>query len=217
MHIAPYGFPSGIIYDPDEGEDNVFRTVTVRNLPLRMCMRTFMKGVRGGEVYSVQITNMARLAGYHIAKITFVRDEAAENYVKYVAERSVTYDHQRITAGVDMTPTYPMSEDMEDCIFKEGHTRCISIRGPADEKREEVVVAHLWAQHIMLAVMAERVVKNESKTEIIVRLHSIDAAQKVLRTLKVHPKLAGCEFDFAADPCARPFPDGSKENPYTVY
>lgn len=213
----PYRFPAGIIYDPNDGEDNVYRTVTVHNIDQKVYMRFFMKGVRGGEVYSAYLYAHESLAGYNIAKITFVREESAARYVEYVKTHGISYDNQRIVAELDKTPTYPLSKRMEDSIFKEGHTRCVSVRGPADEERCFTIVDHLYDRHPYLSVMAERVLRKDCHTEVILCMHSIPAAQALLASLQTNPKLVDCEFDFAADPCARPFPDGSKENPTAVY
>ena len=213
----PYKFPCGVIYDPDESEDNVYRTVTVRNINQKVYMRFFMKGVRGGEVYSAYLFAHESLPGYNMAKITFVREESAQKYVEYAKTYGISYDNQRVTAELDTSPTYPLSKAMEDAIFKEGHTRCVSVRGPADEERCYTIVDHLCERHPYLSQMAERVLRKDCHTEVILCMHSVPAAQALLASLKTNPKLEDCEFDFADDPCARPFPDGSDENPNTVY
>lgn len=205
-----------MVYDPDEGEDNVYRTVTVSNISPKVYVRFFMKGIRGGEVYSAFMFAHEGLP-YNMAKITFVREESAQRYVHFVKNNGISYLGQRITAELDKTPTYPLSKEMEDKIFKDGHTRCVSIRGPADEERAFDIVDHLCDRHPHLAYLAERVLRKTCHTEVILCMHSIPAAQSLIATLKANPEFAGCEFDFAADPAARPFPDGSEENPRVVF
>jgi hypothetical protein len=53
-------------------------------------------------------------------------------------------------------------------------------------------------------------VEDAEATELVIRFNSIQAAGAVLQALRDFPKLAGCEFGFAHDPCAEPLP-GDKD------
>jgi T-complex protein 1 subunit beta len=197
------------MFTPGEWDENVYRTITITNLPLNINMKTLLKGVLGGEVYSVHLMNMEQCSGSHMGIVTFVNERAAMAYIKFAANYGVYYNDQRANVFLLQTATYPMSDQMETDIFKHGHTRCLSIRGPPDADRYRCIFAHIQRRLPMYFDLGDAMIDNETHTEVIVRLNSIPAAQDVHRSLESDHGLRTSEIDFAPDPCAQRLP-GSK-------
>ncbi|PGH05291.1 hypothetical protein GX51_03012 [Blastomyces parvus] len=204
--IYPLGlFQHGLIFDPPRTGGNCYRTVAIRNLPLRCCLRHLFQGVRGGIVESAHLMNMERAAGYHMGIVTFLYEKDARAYVEFSKNHGVFFDDQRANVTMFKQPTYPMSGCMERNV-NNGHTRCISIKGPRDPERYADVAAFIERKLPVYFDLGDDMVENESGTEMRVHFHSIEAASTAIEAFERYTRLADCEMSFVPDPCSRPLP-----------
>ncbi|EEP81213.1 T-complex protein 1 subunit beta [Uncinocarpus reesii 1704] len=199
-------FQDDLVFKPRQGDLNVYRTVAVLNLPDNIDMKTFLKGIRGGCIYSAHLHNTLYISGSHMGVVTFIFQTDAIAYAEFAAKNGVYFNGKRAEVVLFKTPTYPISEVMERYIFDLGHTRCLSIRGESDPERFTMIAKFMKDNSRMYFDLGDQMVENETKTEIIVRFNSVQAAAGVMAKLEKFPLLYGCDIDFDIDPCSEPLP-----------
>lgn len=199
-------FQDGLIYEPQKGDVNVYRTVAVYDLPDDIDMKTFLKGIKGGDVYAAHLHNTLYISGSHTGVVTFIYQQHAVAYSEFTARNGVYYNGKQAKVVLLSTPTYPISEIMERNIFDLGHTRCVSIRGEGDSERFAMVARFLRDNVRMYFELGDSMLENDTKTEIVIRFNSIQAAGAALQKLRLFPLLEDCDLDFESDPCSEPLP-----------
>ncbi|EAS27353.3 uncharacterized protein CIMG_09958 [Coccidioides immitis RS] len=208
--ISPALFDDGLVYEPREGDANIYRTVAILGLPGNIDMKTFLKGIRGGDVYSAYLHNTSQLSGSHMGIVTFNFQVHAVAYTEFAAKNGVYFNGKRAKVVLFKTPTYPIPQIMERNIFEFGHTRCVTIRGEYDPERYTMVAKFMKDNIRMSFDLGDRMVENDTETEITIRFNSIRAAGAAMEKLERFPLLAECDMYFDRDPCSEPLP-GSKE------
>ncbi|KAI1915044.1 T-complex protein 1 subunit beta [Ophidiomyces ophidiicola] len=197
----------GLVYTPRKGDLNIYRTVALFNLPDKINMKTFLKGIRGGIVFSAHLHNTLYISGSHTGIVTFLYQNDAIAYTEFALKNGVYFNHKRARVMLYKTPTYPITETMERNIFELGHTRCLSIRGESNTERFSMVSKFIMDHLCMYFDLGDCMLENDTETEIVIRFNSIQAAGAAMSKLKSFPLLDRCELDFDDDPCADPLPN----------
>jgi hypothetical protein len=124
-------FKYGVNFTPADGEYKFLETVHIGNLPKNIDTRDLLNRVRGGKVVSAILLNTTNLTGKMSALIRFVNEKAAHKYLSFVESNPVTFgeDDKKLQAEVTLvgTPSYPLSNCLNNAILNLNHTRCICI------------------------------------------------------------------------------------------
>ncbi|KAL2072610.1 hypothetical protein VTL71DRAFT_11953 [Oculimacula yallundae] len=128
----PDFFRYGIQFVPGEKDGNYFRTVMIGNLPLGTTILDVLARVRGGEVLSCAVVNMAGCSpGTVAARVVFKQEADAEAYVSYASTpdhplRFSENDNLSIASiSLVPTPTYPSSSKTQ--LRLDSQTRCLAL------------------------------------------------------------------------------------------
>lgn len=197
-------FQHGLVFLPDEEEENIFRTVTITGIPRQVNMATVLSPVCGGPLYSVQLLRTAHLTGSHTAIVTFLYEEDAHDFIQTASVKNVTYFGNRAKVSLVRTPTYPIPKPLKHFIFKNGHTRCLSISQASDPYTAADLLASLLAWNNVFGNLLESIQELDSGATFHIRFHSIRAAGQAFFALNQDEDYRDCEIKFVPDPCDRP-------------
>jgi hypothetical protein len=193
-------FQWGLRFMPKLGDDNVFRTVVIEDLPNTVTLDQILPRIRGGAIFSASLTDTRAISGCPTALITFFYERGALNFLYRVAREGFYVGFSPAQVCPVPTPTYRMAPDVEIQVRRLGHTRCLVVHTPhGKEIREEI---HRVLGQSRLRQYVECFGERELKGEVTVRFHSVQMASVACMTLMKDPKFKGLLVKFAPDPCA---------------
>lgn len=195
-------FQHGLVFQPNDDEKDIYRAVMITGIP-QINMANVLKPVCGGPLYSVHLLRTAHLTGSHSAIITFLYEDDAREFVKSTSIKNIVYLENRANASLIRTPTFPIPKNLKDLIFKQGHTRCLSISQLSEQYSSGDLFNALLAWNNRFANLLEGIQEIGSGA-FHVRFHSIRAAGLAFFALKKHADFKYCVIKFVPDPCDRP-------------
>lgn len=197
-------FQHGLVFKPDDDEEDVYRAVTITGIPRQVNMADVLKPVCGGPLYSVQLLRTAHLTGSHTAVVTFLYEDDAREFVKSTLVKGIVYFGIPAKVFLIRTPTFPIPKTSKHCIFNMGHTRCLSISEVPAQNSAANLLNVLLAWNNVFGNLLEGIRELDSGATIQVRFHSIHSAGLAFLALKKHRDYKGCVIKFVPDPCDRP-------------
>lgn len=197
-------FQHGLVYYPDDDEEDVYRAVTITGIPRQVNMADVLKPVCGGSLYSVQLLRTAHLTGSHTAVATFLYEDDAREFVKSTLVKDIVYFGSRAKVSLIGTPTFPIPKILKHFIFNQGHTRCLSISEAPGSVADLLDVLLAWNNVFGNLLEGIRKVDSDSGATVHVRFHSIRSAGLAFFALKKYPDYKDCAIKFVPDPCDRP-------------
>jgi hypothetical protein len=125
----PDFFRYGLRYIPAGTDSGYMRSVLIIDFPAATTLREIIARVRGGQIVSAILTNTIPLTGTNSAKIEFLHERNAMEYVDFCAEHSITFgeDSQSASVALIPTPTWPIKTPLSRAIFERKHTRILTI------------------------------------------------------------------------------------------
>ncbi|KUJ22692.1 uncharacterized protein LY89DRAFT_307866 [Mollisia scopiformis] len=198
-------FRYGIQYRPDEGDSNYLRTVHLSNLPSETDLREVLARVRGGDILGATLLNTTKLTGGLTARVVFIMEASAEDYVLYAADHPITFGEDKQVATVTLinTPTFPLNPSRRASIREREHSRCIAI----PEFPENISLRGLERTLACgSGYRAESLVEfwiDESAT-LHLEFSSVDIAGSAYGILTSRRIYGNCPPVFEQDPCAGP-------------
>lgn len=143
----PSFFRFGLCFSPsgrDLSEGKVFRTVHLSGLPVNTVIGDLMARIRGGKVVSATILDTTKVLGHKSARVVFFNGGDAEDYVDFTEKNPITFGKTLATVTLVGTPTYPMTERLENAIENRYETRYLRIPNyPQDLISERELVLDL--------------------------------------------------------------------------
>ncbi|KAK2754238.1 T-complex protein 1 subunit beta [Arachnomyces sp. PD_36] len=197
-------FQHGLVFSPDDDEENIYRAVTITGIPGQVNMANVLESVCGGQLYSAHLLRTTHLTGSHTALITFLYEEDAREFVKSTFIKDVVYFGKRAKVSLVRTPTFPIPKLMKHYIFNKGHTRCLSIFQAPEQHSVNHLLEVLLAWNSVYAKLLEGIRTMDSGETVTIRFHSIHAAGMACFALSQHQDYKDCVIKFAPDPCDRP-------------
>lgn len=183
-------FQYGLRYIPTAGENNLYRTVKIEQLPGSVTLNHIFPKFHG-EVYSSSIFNTSPIIGSNTAIVTFVWQSDALEFVYSTPESGLRIGPVRVIPTLVHTPTYPMSAEMKMLVLRLGHTRCLAISPPASK----VDRLNRFLDRFLERLNVESRKENEAG-EVCVRFHSIKMASTMQTILSRSSTLGDCEVRF---------------------
>ncbi|PWY94961.1 hypothetical protein BO94DRAFT_507774 [Aspergillus sclerotioniger CBS 115572] len=194
-------FQYGLRYLPAKHERDVYRAITIENLPSDVTMKQVLPLIYG-EIYSAHLLDTVPITGYSTAIVTFVSQTDTLSFLKSSGgELMVGAAQAKVTLVA--TPTYPMTATMTRLVQDEGYTRCVCVSGLRESLQQEV---HRVLRKSPHTNYVERIEDGEVVGDVNIWFHSIKVAIAAHGLLKSHPSFAGCKFRFLEGlrPTARP-------------
>ncbi|OOF95853.1 hypothetical protein ASPCADRAFT_168573 [Aspergillus carbonarius ITEM 5010] len=194
-------FQYGLRYLPAKDERDVYRAITIENLPSDVTMKQVLPLIHG-EIYSAHLLDTVPITGYSTAFVTFVSQTDTLSFLKSSGGQLVVGAAQARVTLVP-TPTYPMTAAMTRLVRNEGCTRCVCVSGLRETLKREVHRVLGKSPHTNYV---ERIEDGEVVGEVNIRFHSIKVAIAAHGLLKSHPSFGVCKFRFlkGTRPTARP-------------
>lgn len=197
-------FQHGLVFSPDDDEDDVYRTVAITGIPGQVNLANVLKPVCGGPLYSVQLLRTIHLTGSHTAVITFLYEEDARKFIQSVSMKDVVYSGNLAKVSLVRTPTFPIPKNIKHLIFERGHTRCLSISRLPETFLVTDLLKVLLAWNKVYASLLEGIQLMDSGATVHIRFNCIKAAGLAMSGLKQHRDYENCVIKFVRDPCDRP-------------
>jgi hypothetical protein len=193
-------FQWGLRYVPPLDADNVYRAVVIEDLPLHVALDQILPRICGGQIYSASLFNTSpvTLTGSPTAMITFVNQDGALAFLQRVAREGFYVGFAVARVRPVSTPTYLMSDSMENGILRGGRTRClvISSRHPMIKKSVyNVLTKSSFSTHV------ECFGEHNGEGVVTVRFHSIKVAMLAYEFL-MHQSIFKGNVKFDTDPCS---------------
>ncbi|RDK46099.1 hypothetical protein M752DRAFT_323872 [Aspergillus phoenicis ATCC 13157] len=189
----------GLRYIPAESDRDVYRAVTIEELPSDVTPQQLLPLIHG-EIYSAHLLDTVSITGSNTAFIVFVTQADTFDFLE-TSGGSLALGATQAKVTLVSTPTYPMTAGMARLVFEEGHTRCVCISGVRDTLKAEI--RRVLGRSPYLDYL-ERIEDGQVLGEVYLRFHSIKVATAAYGLLKSHPSFHECKFRFlGARPSAR--------------
>lgn len=188
-------FQYGLRYIPGNGEDSVFRMVTIENITVPSTLRRILPTIRG-EIYSVRLMDTRAITGYYTAMIVFVWQRDAIHFVCSAPRSRLSVgSDEEVKLGLINTPTYPMPDELANRIYNRSYTRFLGLFNITD------AVMTLLNQNIKgLVQYGDIDCMERHGDEVRFRLNSIRAAAKLHDIVKREYGLNHCKIVFYKSP-----------------
>lgn len=184
-------FQYGLRYIPSMTETNIYRTVTIENLPVNISLSQVLSNVPG-EVYSSHLFDTRAITGYNTVIVVFLSESEARSFVKK-SEEGLHVGSALAKVALVNTPTYPMPADMDNNLVNKGHSRCLVVSDVSATIQKDICgVLNRSANHSYI----ERVKAGPSADQVTIRFHCIKSAAAMLPLLQRHPSFRKCSFSF---------------------
>lgn len=198
----------GLRYIPQsDNNNNTYRTIKIEYLPLFTTVDVLLSKIRGGAIYSARLLNTSPITGHHTALVVFLLQRDALRFLERASKMGFSIHHAKAKVSLVNTPTYPISREMERLIFREGHTRCISMTGMNEllVKKLSLVMQKCFCHYYVEST------EDGYEGQICIRFHSIKIATAVYELVRNNPRFRYCRVSFARDPCCQdPEDEGGK-------
>jgi hypothetical protein len=209
----PDFFKYGIQYTPGESDSNFQRTVQISNLPHDIELREVLARVRGGEIISAILLDTKKLLGGMSARIEFVNEGAAEEYVLYASMYPISFGDppQRASVTLIPTPTWPVKLSMRNRL-NQGQTRCLRIPDFPTHFSLKDLERELTRGNGYRAAALVEIYLDETMT-LHLEFSNIDAAGSAFGILTSFREFRGLglEVGWEKDPCAGVLEELSEE------
>jgi hypothetical protein len=207
----PDFFRYGIRYTPGETDSNFQRTVQISNLPHDTELREVLDRVRGGEIVSGILLDTKKLLGGISARIEFLNEGAAEEYVLYAEMYPISFGDppQRATVTLVPTPTWPVRLPTRSKVNL-GQTRCLRIPNFPTHFSLEGLERELTKGNGHRAAALVEIYLDEMMT-LHLEFSNIDAAGSAFGILTSFREFRGLEVGWEKDPCAGPLEELHEE------
>ena len=183
-------FQYGLRYIPSMTETNIYRTVTIGNLPANITLSQVLLNVFG-EVYSARLFDTKAITGYNTAIVIFLLESEARDFVENAGE-GLHVGSALATAALVNTPTYPMPAEMDHLVNK-GYSRCLVVSEVSATIQKDICgVLNRSAYHSYI----EGIKAGPSAGQVTIRFHCIKSAVAVLSLLQGHPSFRKCSVSF---------------------
>jgi hypothetical protein len=193
-------FQWGLRFIPKPGQDNIFRTLVIEDLPNSVTLDRILRQIRGGAVFSASLMDTLAITGSATALITFVHQVGALNFLRLVSRDGFFIGISPAKVRPVPTPTYLMSHEIETQIYQFGRTRCVLVSSPNHKALKQEVYRVLSKSRLRHSV--ECFGERDSDGEVTVRFHSVKMAWAACLTLASDSKLQGVSIIPALDPCS---------------
>jgi hypothetical protein len=193
-------FQWGLRFIPKPGQDNIFRTVVIEDLPKTASLERILPQICGGAVFSASLMDTATISGYPTALITFVHQVGALNFLRRVARDGFFVGISPAHVRPVPTPTYLMSNEMETQVYQFSRTRCVVVSSHRHKALKQEVSRVLSQSRLRHYV--ECFGERDSDGEVTVRFHSVKMAWEACLILASDSKLQGVFVKPVPDPCA---------------
>jgi hypothetical protein len=207
----PDFFRYGIRYTPGETDSNFQRTVQISNLPHDTELREILARVRGGEIMSAILLDTKKLLGGMSARIEFVNEGAAEEYVLYAEMYPISFGDppQRATVTLVPTPTWPVRLPTRNKVNL-GQTRCLRIPNFPTHFSLQGLERELTRGNGYRAAALVEIYLDETMT-LHLEFSNVDAAGSAFGILTSFREFRGLEVGWEKDPCAGQLEDLREE------
>jgi hypothetical protein len=207
----PDFFRYGIRYTPGETDSNFQRTVQISNLPHDIELREVLARVRGGEIVSAILLDTKKLLSVMSARIEFLNEGAAEEYVLSAEMYPISFGDPPQCATVTLvpTPTWPVRLPTRNKVNL-GQTRCLRIPNfPADFSLKGLE-RELTRGNGYRAAALVGIYLDETMT-LHLEFSNVDAAGSAFGILTSFREFRGLEVGWEKDPCAGQLEELSEE------
>ncbi|KAJ5141077.1 hypothetical protein N7526_002072 [Penicillium atrosanguineum] len=202
--IGPEGVKSnmffqwGLRYVPPRDAGNVYRAVVIENLPQCATLDQILPRIRGGQIYSASLCDTKNIMnGSPTAIVSFIHQDGALAFLSRVAQEGFYMGFTPVRVRPVSTPTYLLSQDMENNILQNGRSRCLVFTSHHPTTRERLyskLAKSSFSSHV------ECFGEHGDNGTITVRFDSIKTA------IQVYQILNGLEIfkeaKFGTDPCS---------------
>ena len=190
-------FRYGIRYEPYAGQTNIFKMVSIMNLPTGTSLNSLMTKVRGGTVVSCRLLDITSITGSFSALVRFLHGHEALAYEEFATTHPIVFHGSRARVTCIKTPSWPLSFPHNKAIFHYHHTRCLEV----DDFPRQVPPAQLTRDlgHVTIEYMHMR---KDGVLEL--RFSSIADAGRAYGMLTTFRAYRRCRAIFVKDPCALP-------------
>ncbi|KAJ5104193.1 hypothetical protein N7532_004722 [Penicillium argentinense] len=193
-------FTIGLRTTPTMGDENVYRTVLVDDLPCGVHIQDVLANVTGGIIEKAILAKTEPITGHPSVMIRFVHQDGAQEFLRRCRGR-LFIKYGRVRVRQVGTPTFPASVQLEREIA-EGRTRCLKVRTNLEDVSEitrHVLRERIWTKHI------EGFFDENVETGCMsIRLTSIAWAIKAYNILRLPGGIkrgVNATITFGKDPC----------------
>lgn len=212
--MFPDLFKYGVRFEPEQDENNIYRTVVIQGLSSDTTMHQLLQKVRGGLIVDAKLLETCSLLGSNSALIVFLHEHAAMAYEDHARTTMLKINDREVNVKVVNTPTYPISTGTQKTIEDYHHTRCLEVHNYPRQVSEAQLRIDIRAgirgkfsriEHLRL----------RSDGCLVLHFNSIDYAGQAFAVLSTFRIYRGCMVFFVRDPCAQPI-ESLKEDHETI-
>ena len=208
----PDVFRYGLRFRPKDGEQDVYRTILISNIPSTVTIAALLDQVRGGSILDVKLLNTAKITGSKSAIVTFLLEDSAVAFRDYAKSHPLQINGHLVQVTIVPTPTWPICHKLRKAIYHHQHTRCLEIYNFPPQIPKAILLSDL---SVCPQMWSNRIVHMEKRKDDILELHfsSINYADQAYGMLSTFRAYSKCTPYFVPDPCAQPFDSSQNDNP----
>lgn len=201
--IFPDLFKYGVRFQPEQDEDNIYRTVVVQGLSPDTTMHQLLQKVRGGRVVDAKLLETSKLLGTNSALIVFLHEHAAMAYEDYARTETLMINNRYVNVKIVDTPTYPTSIPLKKSMENHHHTRCLEVHNYPHQVSEFQLRVDLGVES---HGKDSRVEHLRLSSDGVLELHSSSVyyAGRAFGMFSTFHQYKRCKVYFVSDPCAQP-------------
>ena len=202
----PDVFKYGIRFRPDPMETDLYRTLVVTGLPVKVTMSALLQQVHGAAVVDAKLLDTTSIDGHSTALITFVHEIDAKDIEQKAHESPWEFFGKPVNVTLLPTPTWPMPGNLRAAIIDHRHTRCLEVhKFPQAIKPAELE----YDLRIHRGMTSNRIEAKTMRLDGILelRFNSVKYAGQAYSTLTTYKRYKQCQVKRVADPCTSPLND----------
>ncbi|MCJ1402147.1 hypothetical protein MMC11_005366 [Xylographa trunciseda] len=193
----PDMFRYGIRYEPPANQTNIFKMVSIMNLPTDISLNELMSKIRGGTVVSCRLLDTTKITGRFSALVRFLHEHEALAYDEFAAAHPIVFRGSRAYTAMVKTPSWPLSLPHDKAIFNHQHTRCLEVVNFP----RKISPAQL-TRDLRYGAIEHKEMRKDGILEL--RFASIDHAGRAYGLLTTSYTYRQCGISFGKDPCTLP-------------
>ena len=193
-----------LCFNPQDGEQGVYRTVLVSKLPKDSTTIDLLDKIKGGAIFDAKMLDTHAITGYKSALLTFIEGSQAMDLEEHAFRHPLSIDGQVVEISLVEVPTRPISLQLALDISKNKCTRCLYVHKFPRHIPPQQLRHDLRPDPVCKLDFIESMVMSADNV-LELRFFSVAAAMKAFHLLKSIAKYRKCNIEYGLDICAEPW------------
>ena len=176
---------------------NDFRTVMIEKIPSTSSLVDVMSVIQGDTIFSGQLLQTTPLTGSLTARVVFLEQQFALDFIKYASYNSLSFQNHTARAYLVATPTWPLPHAVYSMGLFKTVTRCLNVKSVPSNFTADAI--RFWLDAENCTNPLEPPLIEQSGSELFIWFTSVAAASRARYVLSHTSHFKDLEMNFCAD------------------